>query len=445
METTADRAGAAPAGSRGGGRLPLLDVLRGVAILGTLATNIWIFASPGGEWAVLSSTSGGAPESAVEDTGATVGAALEAAMRFAANGKFLALLTLLFGAGLAIQFRSAARRGNRWPGRYKWRALLLFAEGTLHFVLVFAWDVLMGYAVTALLVAWLLTRSRRAQRVALWVSAGAHVLLMALLTAALVALERLVPPEQQVDTGAGAEVVRLYAEGGYLEQVAFRLENAGMLRIEPVLSFALLVFLFLLGVRLFRAGAFSPDAAGRAIRTRLLLWGLGAGVPLNLATTVAGGSLFLVDRYIAAPIVALGIIGLVGRIMDAVSARRRAPGVLVTAFSSLGRTALSGYVLQNVLAMLACYGIGLGLAARLEHTGPWWVMGLWAAICLVLLTAATLWLRRFGNGPLEAAQKWVLARIPEKPARAAARAETGPRPGAGPDASPAADAVPGHR
>lgn len=112
METTADRAGAAPAGSRGGGRLPLLDVLRGVAILGTLATNIWIFASPGGEWAVLSSTSGGAPESAVEDTGATVGAALEAAMRFAANGKFLALLTLLFGAGLAIQFRSAARRAT---------------------------------------------------------------------------------------------------------------------------------------------------------------------------------------------------------------------------------------------------------------------------------------------------------------------------------------------
>ncbi|MDA0565390.1 DUF418 domain-containing protein [Streptomonospora sp. S1-112] len=457
MEPSTDGDRTAPAAdSRGGGRLPLLDVLRGVAILGTLATNIWIFAAPGAEWAVLSSTTGGAPESAVEGAGAAAGAALEAALRFAANGKFLALLTLLFGVGLAIQFRSAARRGSRWPGRYKWRALLLFAEGTLHFVLVFAWDVLMGYAVTALLVAWLLTRSRRAQRVALWVSAGAHVLLMALLTAGLMALERMAPPQRQGDTDAAAEVVRLYAEGGYLEQVAFRLENLPMLRIEPVLSFALLVFLFLLGVRLFRAGAFAPDAAGRAIRTRLLLWGLGVGLPLNLATTLAGGSLFLVDRYIAAPVVALGLIGLVGRLMDAMTAHGRAPGIVTTAFSSLGRTALSGYVLQNVLAMLACYGIGLGLAARLEHTGPWWVMGLWAAICLVLLTGSTLWLRRFDNGPLEAGQKWVLARIPEKPARGGGAATgsapgagsalgAGSAPGAAPEGGPAARTVPGSR
>lgn len=31
-------------------RLPLLDVLRGAAILGTLMTNVWIFTSPGSEW-----------------------------------------------------------------------------------------------------------------------------------------------------------------------------------------------------------------------------------------------------------------------------------------------------------------------------------------------------------------------------------------------------------
>lgn len=35
------------AGGGGAARLPLLDVLRGVAILGTLMTNVWIFAAPG--------------------------------------------------------------------------------------------------------------------------------------------------------------------------------------------------------------------------------------------------------------------------------------------------------------------------------------------------------------------------------------------------------------
>lgn len=35
-----------------GGRIAALDVLRGVAILGTLASNVWIFTTPGGpaEW-----------------------------------------------------------------------------------------------------------------------------------------------------------------------------------------------------------------------------------------------------------------------------------------------------------------------------------------------------------------------------------------------------------
>jgi uncharacterized protein len=76
--------------------------------------------------------------------------------------------------------------------------------------------------------------------------------------------------------------------------------------------------------------------------------------------------------------------------------------------------AMSGYVAQNVVCMLVCYGFGLGLAARLADTGPWWVMGLWASVCALLLTVSTLWLRRFRAGPLEALQKAVLARVPER-------------------------------
>lgn len=39
----------------------------------------------------------------------------ESVFRFLADGKFLALLTVLFGVGLAIQFDSAARRGDPGP------------------------------------------------------------------------------------------------------------------------------------------------------------------------------------------------------------------------------------------------------------------------------------------------------------------------------------------
>ncbi|WP_217206577.1 DUF418 domain-containing protein [Streptomyces sp. AC550_RSS872] len=372
-----------------GRRLPLLDVLRGAAILGTLMTNVWIFTGPGAEWGALQS---GSSAGVVEGTFSVL-----------ANGKFLSLLTVLFGVGLAIQYASAARRGQPWPGRYRWRALFLFAEGTVHFVLVFAWDVLMGYAVTALLVAWLLTRSERARRRVMWWAAGIHLTLMALLTAAL-ALTGDNSDDTVSDNAVSEEVVELYAHGSYSEQITFRLENAIALRMEPVLTFFLLLFLFLLGVRLFRAGAFGADETGRRLRSRLLAWGLGLGLPLNAAATLAGQDYFLLARYAAAPLLALGYIGLIGALVD----RVRKPGPLMTGLTSVGRTALSGYVLQNLLCVLISYGIGLGLAERLGDTGPWWVVGLWVTVCAILMAGSTLWLRRFSAGPLESVQKWAL-------------------------------------
>lgn len=223
MTHTDARVPQTPQATPAGSRLPLLDVLRGVAILGTLMTNVWIFTGPGAEWGALESGMATGP--------------VESTFGVLANGKFLSLLTILFGVGLAIQYDSAKRRGQPWPGRYRWRALFLFAEGTVHFVLVFAWDVLMGYAVTALLVAWLLTRSERAQRRVMWWAVGIHLTLMVLLTAAIAAAG-----DGTDDGTVSREVVDLYAHGSYPDQIAFRLENALALRMEPVLTFFLLLF-----------------------------------------------------------------------------------------------------------------------------------------------------------------------------------------------------------
>ncbi|MFB7177609.1 DUF418 domain-containing protein [Streptomyces sp. NPDC056257] len=377
-------------------RIPLLDVLRGAAILGTLMTNVWIFASPGSEWSVLQGGLG-APDPIADPSAANLA---ETVFRFLADGKFLSLLTILFGVGLAIQFDSAARRGEPWPGRYPRRAAFLFLEGTVHFVLVFAWDVLMGYAVTALLVAWLLARSERVRRVAMWTAGGLHLALVGLVT-----LVELAGPASGPKT-PDPEAVRLYAHGSWSEQIAFRLDHALVLRIEPVFSFGLLVFLFLLGVRLHRAGAFAPTAGGHRIRVRMAAWGLGVGLPLGAAAALGGSDFFFLGRYGTAPLIAVGYIGLIGCALD----RFRVRGA--DALGSVGRTALSCYVGQNLLCMLLCYGLGLGLAERLGGSGPWWVMGLWAAVSLTLLTASRLWLRRFERGPLEAVQHRLLRRRP---------------------------------
>jgi hypothetical protein len=56
---------------------------------------------------------------------------LAASSLFVTNGEFLGLLTILFGVGLEIQYRSALQRGLTWPVRYLWRSVLLFFEGSL--------------------------------------------------------------------------------------------------------------------------------------------------------------------------------------------------------------------------------------------------------------------------------------------------------------------------
>ncbi|MFC3493028.1 DUF418 domain-containing protein [Glycomyces rhizosphaerae] len=383
MHTTAATAAPAAETAPAARRLPLLDVLRGVAIVGTLGTNIWLFTSAHGEAGPLIGF------------GVTSGGIVGGALQFLANGKFLSMLTVLFGVGLAIQYRSAEKKGRRWPGRYHWRALFLFAEGTIHFILVFAWDVLMGYAVTAIIVAWMLKRSQRAQNALMWTALGLHLTLMGLITAAMFSGPGIAPEPNP-------EVQALYVSGSWIEQVQFRLDNALAFRIEPVVTLPLLVFLFLLGVRLFRAGAFGAEAQGSRIRRRLLWWGLGIGVPLNLALMNGPDQLFFLERYAAAPVVMLGYIGLIGLIVEKM---RR--GIVMSAFESLGRTALSGYILQNLIASAVCYGWGLGLAAK-YGSNAWFVAGLWLAIALVLLVGARLWLRRFSTGPAEMLQKAVL-------------------------------------
>ncbi|GAA2209054.1 DUF418 domain-containing protein [Nonomuraea monospora] len=355
-------------------RIDALDVLRGVAILGTLGTNIWIFTDPAGPLAPLSF--GGDP------------GVVETFLRFLSNGKFLGLLTLLFGVGLELQYRSAARRGVPWPGRYLWRAALLLAEGALHFVLVFEFDVLMGYAVTSMIVAYLIGRSDRV--VTAWM-AGAGALLVALVGLATLALLALPP---------GGTAAVAYPQG-WLDQVRLRLDNLLVFRAELIFIVPLGVVLFLLGARLLRAGVF--EERGARLRGRLMVIGLGLGVPLNLVTSFAGPAWFMVDRYLLAPLVALGLLALVTSIVHGM---KGAPGVLRRGLSGVGRTALSCYVFQNVAASVLCYGWGLGLATRFDALRPWWVPVAWGGICVLFMALSSLWLRRFERGPLELAWQW---------------------------------------
>ncbi|MFF5245222.1 DUF418 domain-containing protein [Streptosporangium sp. NPDC000095] len=360
-------------------RIEVLDLLRGIAIAGTLGTNIWIFTDPGGPADIIGAL--GQPGT------------VETFLRFLTNGKFLALLTLLFGVGLELQYRSAARRGVPWPGWYLWRAGLLFVEGLIHYLLIFEFDVLMGYALTSIIVAYLIGRSDRVIRV--WMITVGSVF------AALIGLLTVGTSSASLDTGA--ESSTLFTDGTYPQQVATRIEMIVLYRLEILLIVPMGIVLFLLGSQLMRAGVFEDSERGAALRRRLMVGGLAVGLPLNLATAFAGPGWFLVDRYLLPPLVALGLLGLVATLARRASG---APGMLRRGLTNVGRTALSSYIFQNLVASALCYGWGLGLAATLDGLRPWWVVAAWAGVCALFMTLSTLWLRRFERGPVETLWQW---------------------------------------
>jgi uncharacterized membrane protein YeiB len=261
-------------------RLRSLDVLRGFAIVGTLGTNIWVFTSVGSDFGRLKENAEAAIATA--GTGAvwtSFDSAASALSGVLTNGKFLALLSIMFGVGMAVQFDSARRRGQRWPWRYLWRALLLLADGFVHYLLVVEFDILMGYALTSMVVAPLLLLRTRWLVVATVVAGGVH---LALETLRAVQGMASFAPEAMRRLTAGSEYPDMLSaiDGSYLDQVSNRLTYFWEFRVEAFLiSPPLSAFLFLCGALLWRSGVFTDAATRRRVSRRLAVLGLGIGFP----------------------------------------------------------------------------------------------------------------------------------------------------------------------
>jgi len=357
-------------------RLTVLDVLRGIAILGTLGTNIWIFMYPGGLLGYLE-TGWGQPDDMHWGV---------LALQQLTQGKFLGLLALMFGMGIALQHRSAIATGLRWPGPYLVRAALLFVDGVLNYLFVVEFDVLMGYALTSMVVAFMLRLGNRGRTAWLAVAASVHFMLLGLVVLALALREG--------DMSSGVPAA---AASGWWDMVQSRIEHFWLFREEMFFIAPMSVALFLLGARLLEAGVF--EARGARLRRWLVVIGLGVAWPIDMALGVFGGDAgIMAGRYGTAPFVALGLLAAVAEAFH----RRPQPGVLGRRLAEVGRMALSGYVLQNLLASALCYDWGLGLARRVPEA--WSVAAtvmayLLVAACVMLF--AHVWQRHARRGPLE--------------------------------------------
>nr|WP_255497775.1 DUF418 domain-containing protein [Pseudonocardia sp. SID8383] len=245
----------------------------------------------------------------------------------------------------------------------------------------------MGYATASVLVAWLVGRSARVRVAAACVAGAVTVLLVGGATVATAG-------------STGADVPLPPYPATWTGQVAARLADPLLYRVELALIVPSAVVLFLAGSALLRAGLF--DAGATTLRRRMIGTGV-AGALLTVLTTLGGDPWFLVERYLVAPLVALGLLGLVPEVL----ARLRGPaGPVRCGLIALGRTAMSCYVGQNVVAAVLFGAWGLGVAGALAgvaaplRTGA--VVGMWVLVVAGSAAAAGWWLRRHDRGPLEA-------------------------------------------
>jgi uncharacterized protein len=343
-------------------RIDAIDVLRGIALLGVLAINVVMEFRVSIFEQFLASKP---PASPLDD-------AIETILTQAVELKALALFSLLFGAGLAIQFDRLADSERRASLLVR-RLAVLLAFGLIHLCLIWNGDILTEYALAGLIVLPFLFGPRWLLAVAALASLLLYLAMQAFPPAGLF-------PSTETITQHVADATRIYATGGFLDVLAFRLREIPLIAPLHAFIFPRTIGLFLLGAFAWRAGLLQ-NAPGRLLWIAALCIGLGAA--LILAGTEALGTILLALGYGA------GIIGI---------ASLRSGKALLGWAAPLGRMAFTNYLAQSLIFGWIFYGYGLGLFGRLGVASAL-AIGLAVYAGQVLFSA--WWLRRYRYGPVE--------------------------------------------
>lgn len=408
----------------GAPRIAVLDILRGVAILGILFMNV---------------NDMGASFRAGEDVRHFGWTPIDQVAwwlrEIFANGTARCLLEMLFGAGMVILTGRAVEAAGRWEvmRRYYWRNIVLVAFGLVHmFILLWGGDILHTYGLAALVVFWL---RRLAPR---WLmSIGLVMAVMQLGGAGYFGYyqanqQRADVAELRAQRDAGralssadkatlakaaeheakrakavaerkAEIDREDADRSsttkrwVTEQIRMSAER--LFGVGELFAIWESASVMLIGAALFKLGILQGE------RSRRFYW------RMTVAAYLVGGSLRILGadeimRFDDAPHISwatqeiarlamtLGHVGLVNLLVSSTLG-----AWLMRPFVAAGRTALSLYVLQTIICLWVLYP---PFALALYGTQGWAaMMGVSLVIDIGLLFLANAYVRHFRIAPVE--------------------------------------------
>ena len=389
-------------------RIESIDVLRGFALLGILIMNITSFAMP--SMAYFSPV--------VYDIN-TLNHVIYSLTHIIADQKFMAIFSMLFGASTILFINSVKIKGKRPLLLYYSRNFWLLIIGWIHSSYLWYGDILFIYALCAFLLFFFKNLTPKKQFIL-----GCLIYLIPSFSnyaAYEYVIDYLDPAEQNdiimhwnpSDKNLQQEIDAY--RGSYKEQFRYREQmwssnndnNDGIAEGIIGLSFLLDFFsrsfgMMLIGMACFSWGVFS-NTLTKSFYRKLLIYGFGIGLPLSMAGLFLNYSYDWNWKYIqflgrtpnnlATPLIAFGYIGLI-----MLWIRKGSFINLQEKLRSIGKTALSAYLIQTVIATFIFYGIGLGLFGFVNRGYQLVIMFfIWG----VLFKFCPLWVKIFQYGPVE--------------------------------------------
>jgi len=395
-------------------RIPSLDFLRGVAILGILFINIesFVYPNPWSSWQY-------GYENAIDHH-------TRFWVYFLTQGKFYTMFALLFGVGFVIFMERIQQKtqGIQAMDIYARRLLWLFVIGVIHAYFIWDGDILYHYAVCGLfLIPFHSIKSRNLVLIVLFLASFLFIKSYESVSKRqesylnyTEALNKEEAKREDKDNKLIVSWENRYSKKTpnfseevevpkptYWQGVISSYENHKVHRGEFYYQSLILstLIVMIIGMILFRTGIFSNYKSCKyywAITVSVLILGLIINylryyqwtyedhIP-NLNTFKA--LLFTFPKEI----LGIGFILLLNGIYQ-----KYLRNVGFKVFTKIGRTALSNYIFQSIILGILFYGYGFGLHnsfSRFELLG--FVLAIW----VLQITCTLIWLNYFKQGPLE--------------------------------------------
>lgn len=378
-------------------RIEILDILRGFALMGIIFNNMLYFSG----YSFM-------PFNEMEQIcHFHLNEKIYYVIDVLVTAKFYTLFSILFAVGFYIQFDKNKNDLSLFLRTYRRRIFILFLIGLLH-SLIWYGDILLTYSIVAFIL--ILFRKVRSRNLILWsIFFMLFPLIIDLAILPFSSTPNPVSPEDNTTIAhvhypdmTAETVFNTFQNGTATELFFLNIHNIIWKYIGYIPSgrFFTIIGIFLLGYYLASIGFFTKKTK----TTYLLISSLLIGLLATISAKLIGGNSYQFPSTL--PNILYKLLVLLGQLFMCIFYTASIMKISQTSigkrilkyFISVGRMALSNYLIQTILMILIFYNFGFNYFGKI---GLIPVTGIAVIILVLQIIVSNIWLRYYRYGPFE--------------------------------------------